>query len=165
MNKISLPQASTLTSPNPVTLVCTQKLDGSTNLATVSWWTYLSYNQNMIAYAMAKTSYSGEMVRNNKKVILTIPGVAISDEVMGCGMSTGRDTDKIAKLGIEMQEVPNSEIKIPLHSRVAIKCSLKEFIETGDHYLYICNVEDVYGNEQEEAVYAWNGYSQIRPAK
>lgn len=165
MNKISLPQASTLTSPNPVTLVCTQKLDGSTNLATVSWWTYLSYNPNMIAYAMAKTSYSGEMVRNNKKVILTIPGVAIADEVMGCGMSTGRDTDKIAKLGIEMQEVPNSEIKIPLHSRVAIKCSLKEFIETGDHYLYICNVDDVYGNEQEEAVYAWNGYSQIRPAK
>ncbi len=165
MNKISLPQASTLTSPNPVTLVCTQKPDGSTNLATVSWWTYLSYNPNMIAYAMAKTSYSGEMVRNNKKVILTIPGIAIADEVMGCGMSTGRDTDKIAKLGIEMQEVPNSEIKIPLHSRVAIKCSLKEFIETGDHYLYICNVEDVYGNEQEEAVYAWNGYSQIRPAK
>lgn len=165
MNKISPPQASTLTSPNPVTLVCTQKPDGSTNLATVSWWTYLSYNPNMIAYAMAKTSYSGEMVRNNKKVILTIPGVTIADEVMGCGMSTGRDTDKIAKLGIEMQEVPNSEIKIPLHSRVAIKCSLKEFIETGDHYLYICNVEDVYGNEQEEAVYAWNGYSQIRPAK
>lgn len=119
----------------------------------------------MIAYAMAKTSYSGEMVCNNKKVILTIPGVTIADEVMGCGMSTGRNTDKIAKLGIEMQEVPNSEIKIPLHSRAAIKCSLKEFIETGDHYLYICNVEDVYGNEQEEAVYAWNGYSQIRPAK
>lgn len=165
MNKISLSQASTLTSPNPVTLVCTQKPDGSTNLATVSWWTYLSYNPNMIAYAMAKTSYSGEMVRNNKKVILTIPGVTIADEVMSCGMSTGRDTDKIAKLGIEMQEVPNSEIKIPLHSRVAIKCSLKEFIETGDHYLYICNVEDVYGNEQEEAVFAWNGYSQIRPAK
>ena len=165
MNKITLPQASKLTSPNPVTLVCTQKPDGSTNLATVSWWTYLSFNPCMIAYAMAKTSYSGEMVRSNQKVILTVPGAAIADAVMGCGMSTGRDTDKVSKLGIEMQEVPDSEIKIPIHSRVAIKCSLKEFIETGDHYLYICNVEDVYGNEQEEAVYAWNGYSQIRPAK
>ncbi len=165
MNKISLPQASTLTSPNPVTLVCTQKPDGSTNLATVSWWTYLSFNPSMIAYAMAKTSYSGEMVRNNKKVILTIPGVAIADEVMGCGMSTGRDTDKIAKLGIEMQEVPDSEIKIPLHSRVAIQCSLKEFVEVGDHYLYICNVENVYGNETEKALFAWNGYSEVRTAE
>ena len=56
MKEITLPKASKLTSPNPVTVVCTQKPDGSTNLATVSWWTYLSYNPNMIAYAMAKTS-------------------------------------------------------------------------------------------------------------
>lgn len=165
MEKITLPKASNLTSPNPVTIVCTQKPDGSTNLATVSWWTYLSYNPGMIAYAMAKTSYSGEMVRTNGKVILTIPGAEIANEVMGCGMSTGRNTDKIAKLGIEMQKMPESEIQIPLHSRVAIQCSLKEFVETGDHYLYICNVEQVYGNEAEEAVFAWNGYSQIRPAK
>ena len=165
MEQISLPKASKLTSPNPVTIVCTQKPDGGTNLATVSWWTYLSFNPNMIAYAMAKTSYSGEMVRSNKKVILTIHGVEIADAVMGCGSTTGKNTDKVAKFGIEMQKVPGSEIQIPLHSRVAIQCNLKEFIETGDHYLYICNVEQVYGNEQEEAVYAWNGYSQIRPAK
>ncbi len=165
MKKISLPNASIMTSPNPVSIVCTQKPDGDTNLATVSWWTYLSYNPNMIAYAMAKTSYSGELVRNNKKVILTVPGTAIAETVMGCGTSTGRDTDKITKLGIEMQEIPDCGIKIPLHSRVAIQCNLKEFVETGDHYLYICNVEQVYGDEQEEAVFAWNGYSQICPAK
>ena len=95
METIKLPKASALTSPNPVTLVCTRKPDGSTNLATVSWWTYLSFNPSMIAYAMAKTSFSGEMVRENKKVILTIPGAAIREAVMGCGMSTGRNTDKI----------------------------------------------------------------------
>lgn len=165
MEKITLPKAAQLTSPNPVTIICTQKPDGGTNLATVSWWTYLSFNPNMIAYAMAKTSYSGEMVRANKKVVLTIPGAEISEAVMGCGSTTGRDTNKIAKFGIEMQAVDGSDIQIPLHSRVAIQCSLKEFIETGDHYLYICNVEQVYGNEGEEAVFAWNGYSQIRPAK
>ena len=165
MEKITLPKASELTSPNPVTIVCTQKPDGGTNLATVSWWTYLSFNPSMIAYAMAKTSYSGEMVRDNKKVILTIPGSEIADAVMGCGSTTGRNTDKITEFGIEMQAVPDSGIQIPLHSRVAIQCNLKEFVEVGDHYLYICNVEQVYGNEQEEAVFAWNGYSQIRPAK
>ena len=133
MEKINLPDAAGLTSPNPVTLVCTQKPDGSTNLATVSWWTYLSFNPNMIGYAMAKTAYSGEMVRGSKKVILTIPGAAIADTVMHCGMSTGRDTDKIAEYAIEMQDVPGSEIQIPLHSRVAIQCSLKEFVEVGDH--------------------------------
>ena len=165
MNKINLPQAAKLTSPNPVSLVCTQKPDGSTNLATVSWWTYLSFNPNMIGCAMAKTSYSGEMVRNNKKVILTIPGTEIAEAVMGCGSATGRDTDKVAQFGIELTEVEGSDIKIPVHSRVAIVCSMKEYHEVGDHYLYICDVEQVYGNEVEEALFAWNGYSQVRPAK
>lgn len=165
MNKINLPQAAKLTSPNPVSLVCTQKPDGSTNLATVSWWTYLSFNPNMIGYAMAKTSYSGEMVRNNKKVILTIPGTEIAEAVMGCGSTTGRDTDKVTQFGIELTEVEGSDIKIPVHSRVAIVCSMKEYHEVGDHYLYICDVEQVYGNEVEEALFAWNGYSQVHPAK
>lgn len=165
MNKINLPQAAKLTSPNPVSLVCTQKPDGFTNLATVSWWTYLSFNPNMIGYAMAKTSYSGEMVRNNKKVILTIPGTEIAEAVMGCGSTTGRDTDKVTQFGIELTEVEGSDIKIPVHSRVAIVCSMKEYHEVGDHYLYICDVEQVYGNEVEEALFAWNGYSQVRPAK
>ncbi len=165
MKKINLPQAAMLTSPNPVTLVCTQKPDGSTNLATVSWWTYLSFNPNMIAYAMAKTSYSGEMVRNNQKVIVTIPGAEIADAVMGCGSTTGRDTDKAAKFGIELVEMEGSDIKIPAHSRVAIECSLKEYHEVGDHYLYICDVEQVYGDEAEEALFAWNGYAKVAPAK
>lgn len=58
----------------------------------------------MIAYAMAKTSYSGEMVRDTQKVILTIPGVEIADAVMGCGSTTGRDTDKVEKFDIELAE-------------------------------------------------------------
>ena len=92
MKQIKLPQAAVLTSPNPVTVVCTEKPDGTTNLATVSWWTYLSFNPGMIAYAMAKTSYSGEMVRRNSEVIVTVPGAEIAEAVMGCGSTTGRDT-------------------------------------------------------------------------
>ncbi len=103
-------------------------------------------------------------MRETKKVILTIPSEEIANEVMKCGMSTGRTTDKAKEYGMELQEIPDSDIQIPLHSTVAIKCSLKEFIETGDHYLYICNVEDVYANPDKKAVFAWNGYSEIRTA-
>lgn len=165
MEKINLPKASGLTSPNPVSVVCTRKSDGSTNLATVSWWTYLSFNPGMIAYAMAKTSYSGERVREDKRVILTVPGAEMAEAVMGCGSTTGRNTEKAAKFRIELVPVEGSNIQIPAHSRVAIQCSLKEYHEVGDHYLYICDVEQVYGNEDEEALFAWNGYAKIAPAK
>ncbi len=81
----------------------------------------------MIAYAMAKPSYRGEMVRNSKKVILTVPGASIADAVLGCGSTTGRNTDKASKFDIELTEVEGSPIKIPLHGRVAIVCALNEF--------------------------------------
>lgn len=164
MKKIDLPFASKLTSPNPVSLVCTQKPDGSTNLATVSWWTYLSYNPNMIAYAMAKTSYSGEMVRSNQKVVLTIPGAELADAVMGCGSCSGRDTDKAARFGIELTSIEGTSIQVPLHSRLAIVCRLKEYHQAGDHYLYLCDVEQVYADINETALFAWNGYSSVAPA-
>lgn len=165
MEPITLAKASLYSSPNPVTVVCTQKPDGKVNLATVSWWTYLSYNPNMVAFAMAKTSFSGEMMRRNKKAVITIPGTALADTVLGCGMTTGRDTDKVSKFGVALQTVEGCPIQIPQHSRLAVLCSLKETVETGDHYLYICQAEQVYADEKEEALFAWNGYSQIRPAK
>lgn len=164
MKKSTLANASGLTSPNPVTLVCTKKADGGTNLATVSWWTYLSFNPNMIGFAMAKTSFSGERTRETKEVVITVPGAAIASQVMSCGTCSGRDTDKAAKFGVELTAVEGSDIKVPAHTRVAILCELKEFHEVGDHYLYICNVKDVFANEDEEAVFAWKGYAEIAPA-
>ena len=118
----------------------------------------------MIAFVMAKTSYSGEQVRESRRVIVTVPGAEIAEAVMGCGSTTGRSTDKVAKFGIELAEVDGSAIKIPKYSRVAIQCRLKEYHETGDHYLHICEVEQVYGDESEKAVFAWNGYSRLYPA-
>ena len=162
MEKISLSKAAFVTSPNPVTIVCTQKPDGSTNLATVSWWTYLSYNPHMVAYAMAKTSYSGERVRENKRVVITVPSDMIADVVMNCGSTTGRNTDKVEKFNISLQALPGTDIQIPAHSCLAIVCMLKEFVETGDHYLYICNVEEVYADVNEKPVFAWKGYSEIK---
>ncbi|MBQ5799277.1 MAG: flavin reductase family protein [Oscillospiraceae bacterium] len=164
MQKINLPKASIMTSPNPVVLVCTQRPDGETNLATVSWWTYLSYNPYTVAFARAKTSYSGERVRETKKVNIAVPGAVLAEAVMGCGSTSGHDTDKVAKFGVEMMDVEGSEIKVPVHSRVVIQCTLKEFHETGDHYLYICDVDEVLGNEDEKALFAWNGYAKIAPA-
>ena len=32
-------------------------------------------------------------------------------------------------------------------------------------YLYICEVEQVYGSEAEQALFAWNGYSRLGPAE
>ncbi len=92
-------------------------------------------------------------------------GLDISEAVMGCGTTTGRKVDKIEKFGIKMMTLEGSDIKVPECSRVAIVCSLKEYHEVGDHYLYICDVKEVYGDESKKALYAWDGYSKLGEAK
>ena len=164
MEKIDRPKASSLTSPNPLALICTRKPDGTANLAAVSWWTYVSFRPGMIAFAMSKKSYTGELVRDGGQAVLTIPGAALRDAVTVCGSCSGRDTDKAAKAGIGMRDIPGCGIRIPEHTRVAIRCSLKEYHEAGDHYLYVCAAEEVFADEKEEALFAWNGYGKIATA-
>ncbi|MBQ9512299.1 MAG: flavin reductase family protein [Lachnospiraceae bacterium] len=164
MKKINLSQASKLTSPNPVTLICTQKEDGSTNLATVSWWTILSFHPQMVGFAMSKKSYTGERVRATRSVVITVPGSELSDITMKCGMTSGRNTDKVADNRIEMMPLGGSSIRIPKHSRIAIHCRLKEHHEVGDHILYICDVQQVFGDAEVEALFSWNGYAEVAPA-
>lgn len=165
MKPISLGQASKFSSPNPVSIVCTQTPSGGTNLATVSWWTYLSFSPDTIGFAMAKTAYSGELVRNTGKVILTIPGTALAQTAMSCGSVSGRDVDKQKEFGVELMDLPDTSIQVPTHSRVAIVCDLTQAVEAGDHYLYICTVRQVYGDPSQEALFAWNGYAKLAAAQ
>lgn len=120
MKWLSLIEAAKLTSPNPVSLICSRTHSGITNLATVSWWTYLSLNPELIGFAMMKTSYTGELVRANRQVVLTIPGEALEKQVLQCGTSTGRTRNKAKDFAVELTSLPNSDIQIPVHSTVAI---------------------------------------------
>ena len=44
MKELNIMEATVLTSPNPLTLICSQKEDGSTNLAPICFASYLSFN-------------------------------------------------------------------------------------------------------------------------
>ena len=113
MNEITIGKAPVLTSPNPLVMVCTEKPDGSTNIAPVSFVTYLSFNPPVIGFAMGQTSYTGERIRETGKAIITVPGSSLKEAVTGCGSTSGRNTDKAARFGIELTGLADSSIKFP----------------------------------------------------
>lgn len=163
MNRISITQATKLSSPNPITLVCTETPDNNTNLAPVSFYSYLSFQPEMLGFAMMKQSYSGELIRKNKRVVLAMPGSEIADAAFSCGTVSGRDKNKAEELGILLTEIPNCPIKVPVQSRLVFDCRLTEYIEVGDHYLYICIIDAIFGDESKVQLLAWNGYANLRP--
>ena len=52
MKSIDIKDIPNLTSPNPVSLVCTELPDGGTNLAAISWWTFVSFEPPLIGIAI-----------------------------------------------------------------------------------------------------------------
>lgn len=165
MRNISLLDAARHTSPNPVSLICSRTSDGRTNLATVSWWTYLSLEPQAIGFAMMKTSYTGELVRENRELVLAIPGKPLAKAVMQCGSTSGRTQDKAKEFGITLAELPDCAIRIPVHSVVAMHCTLRDCVDVGDHYFYICDVRNVHAVADEPPLFAWKGYAKIAPAQ
>ena len=165
MKEINIGQATAITSPDPLMLVCTTKEDGSLNMAPVSFFMYSSFNPPMLAFAMGKATNSGENIRRTEKAVLAAPGISLNDAVMAFGSSNGGQKDKLKETPIALQKVEGSDIQIPEDSRIAFVVSLAQTIESGDHYLYLCNIEKMVADESKEALFAWEGYAKVAPAQ
>ena len=126
MKELNIMEATVLTSPNPLTLICSKKEDGSTNLAPICFVSYLSFNPPMVGFATGKQSHTGKRVRETGKVIVTVPGESLAGVVMACGASTGAKTDKVAANNIEMMAVEGSDIQIPEDTRLAMVATLQQ---------------------------------------
>lgn len=165
MKEINIGKATVLTSPEPLMLVCTKKENGALNMAPVSFFMYSSFNPPMLAFAMLRTANSGENFRRTKKAIIAAPGVTLRDAVKAFGTSTGAKVDKLEKMPIALQRVEGADIEIPEDTRVALLVTLRETIESGDHFLYLCDIERIFGDDSKEALFAWDGYATVTPAK
>ncbi|MDR3998304.1 MAG: flavin reductase family protein [Evtepia sp.] len=165
MKEINIGQATAVTSPDPLVLVCTSKEDGSVNMAPVSFFMYASFNPPMLAFAMGKAANSGENIRRTGKAVLAAPGVSLKDAVMVYGSTSGRETDKLKEMPIALQSIQGSDIPIPEDARIAFVVSLAQTIDAGDNYLYLCNIDKMAADETKEALFAWDGYAKVAPAQ
>ena len=161
MSEIKIAQAPVFTSPNPMTFICSKKEDGSTNLATLSFWMYASTNPGKVVFSLNKGAYTLELLAKNKEVVIAVPGVSLGGTLIACGTSSGRDTDKVGKFGIEMQELKGTDIKVPENTRLVIVAEVCETIDADDHVLHLCNVKNVYADESVDAVFGWNGFAEM----
>lgn len=164
MKEVNIGQATAITSPDPLMLVCTKKEDGSLNMAPVSFFMYASFNPPMLAFAMGKAANSGENIRRTKKAVLAAPGISLKDAVMAYGSANGGEKDKLKETPIDLQSIEGSDIEIPEDTRIAFVVSLEQTIDSGDHFLYLCSIEKMLADDTKEALFAWDGYAKVAAA-
>ena len=158
MKSISINDALKYSSPHPVSLISAVTPGGITNLTPVAWWTYLESEPAMIGFSIGKENYAWELVTKNSKAVLSLPGEAISKEVLQCGGVSGRNVNKAEEFGIELVDAP---IKYPVHSRLVFMCTVVNMVDVGDCRFFICKAGEILFNENERHLYAAPGASGL----
>ena len=100
-----------LLEPGPVVLLATSA-GGRPNLMTHSWHTMLDFEPPLVGVVVSSRNHSFEALRKTRECVIAIPTVELADAVVGCGNSSGRDTDKFAAFGLTAK--PASEVSAPL---------------------------------------------------
>ena len=150
MRKVTFMESLEHTAPHPVVLICTPRPDGGTNLAAVAWWTHLESEPPMMGFSMAKESYTCELVSNSGKVAICLPSENIADEVLKCGMVSGRELDKAKEYGVELT---GGELKYPVHSKLVYLCGVSEKVIVGDCVFFVCGIDAILLDESKRHVY------------
>ena len=165
MKEISLSDAAVLTSPNPLVLVCTLKEDKTTNLAPISFVAYASMMPPMLSVAIGKPKYTGILLRAAQKAIIVVPGSSLEKTIIDCGAVSGADINKIAEFGIPMKNIEGTDIQIPVDSKIAYMCSLKQTIDSqGTHMIHLCEIDKILADDEKDALHAWHGFAEVAVA-
>lgn len=161
MTTITISNAQQITSPNPFALIATKKPNGETNLMALSWWSYLSNRPATIGVCTSNRGYTGELIKSTGEFCLCIPDVSIKDSAIRCGTCSGRDNNKAAMFGIELDDAETVNTKIVKKSALVLECKLKNAVDVGDHTMYIAEVSACRADSEFRPVFAVDGYKRL----
>lgn len=165
MEKMTIGQAQRLSAPSPFALLGTKNAEGKENFMAVSWWTYLSNHPPMLGVCLSDRGYSGAVIRETGEFTLNLVGESLRESALKCGMCSGRNTDKIAALGIETLSCETVKAPAVKDSRLLFECRLRDTCKAGDHTFYIAEIVSVKGDATVPQLFAFDGYGRLDAVK
>jgi flavin reductase (DIM6/NTAB) family NADH-FMN oxidoreductase RutF len=145
--------------PAKVVLAVTEKPGGGYNLITLEWYMRTSIQPPMFAISIGHTRFSHDCLMENRYFNLVFPSKDMKPLCALAGSTSGRDTDKIEKGG--MQSFPGRLHKLPVPSdAVAVfECEVISQVRSGDHTIFTGEVRHCWADHEKELlVYQQHGY-------
>ena len=100
-----------LMEPGPVVLLTTAR-KGRPNIMTLSWHTMMEFEPPLVGCVVSNRNYTFGILKSTKEYAINIPTVKLAAKVVGCGNSSGADTDKFA--AFHLTPAPARRVKAPL---------------------------------------------------
>lgn len=131
--------------PRPAVLVISIGSDSRPGGMVAAWTTTISHSPPLACIAIVPQRHTYKLIKESGQFTLNIFGIEFLDKIHWLGSVSGRDRDKFAEAGLELE--PSRKIRAP-RARDAIgvlECELEKIIDVGgDHELVIGRVVDAY---------------------
>lgn len=135
--------ANPLVYPTPVWVIATYNKDNSVNVMTAAWGGICCSKPPCLAVSLRDATYTHGNILRNKAFTVNIATREFITEVDYFGISTGRNTDKLADTGLTSES--SKEVNAPMIKEfpLNIECRLKDVVEIGLHTQFIGEIIDV----------------------
>ena len=100
-----------LLEPGPVVLVTTAR-KGRANVMTMSWHTMIEFEPPLVGCVISDWNYTFGLLKATRECVINIPTVTLAKKVVGCGNTSGADTDKFK--AFRLTPVTARRVKAPL---------------------------------------------------
>ena len=138
--EVELSKASGLVEPGCVVLVTSGTIKNA-NVMTFSWQTPVNTaNPCLILLAIHHVRYSYELIKQNRELVINVPGHEMLEQTHFVGTVTGRNIDKFKEAGLT--PIPARLVSPPLIEQCAahLECRVTDTFKMQTHDLLICEV-------------------------
>jgi len=138
--QVELSKAKWLVEPGCVVLVTSGTMENP-NVMTFSWQTPVnSADPCLILLAISHIRYSYELIKQNRELVINVPGQELLEQTHFVGQVTGRQIDKFKESGLT--PLAAGVVEPPLIEQCAahLECRVVEIFKMQTHDLLVCEV-------------------------
>lgn len=137
----------TLVYPVPAVLVSCG--DGKKdNILTVAWTGTICTDPAMTYISLRKERYSYNIIKTTGEFTINLTTKDLAYATDYAGVRSGKNENKIEKLGLHLSQGTNKYSKILDESPINIECQVVQINELGSHDMFLAKVKNVYVDER-----------------
>jgi flavin reductase (DIM6/NTAB) family NADH-FMN oxidoreductase RutF len=155
---------SVLNPKTPLLVSCRSK-DGKNNALVVVYACNCSYDPPMIMVGIVPSRHSYGIVKETGVFVANLVPESMRDAFSYLGSHSGRDEDKLAKLGLRLGEGVKVNAPILLDCPVSIECTVTNSVLTGSHEMFVGKIEYVHADSDlvgAEGKIEWSAIDFLR---
>jgi len=123
--------------PMPDFLVSCRDKDGNNNALAVGYGCNCSLEPAMVMIGIVPSRHSYNIIKETGVFVVNLVPEELKKQYAYLGSHSGRDEDKLAKLGMKLGEGKKVNVPLLLDCPVNIECTVIDSIKTGTHEMFV----------------------------